>query len=506
MRSNLKTFTAIIFLFSVGAITLSQDKAENTKHKSLDDIRATIPHKAVPNLEVPGIGGASEGGGMGSAYGGGLAGGVSGGDPGGAGSGYGGGSSGGDYGGFLGGFSEGGYGGGYGGGGTKSESQAIADVIHQLRSLLDSKKVKREETEGYLRKALQAYFVADMKERVKEFDKVKARVLEMETKLQRRLDREEEIVELQLTQMIHKADGLDFFVPKGSAALGSMGGGDMGGAGYGGMGMGGMGMGGMEKGSGMSSGMGMGSDGGMPGSGYGESVSENQLGYDATFGTTSVLRSIGYKPNGDPLTEYSKIVVPLDPKSVAKDEDKLKAILNAMVLFEARFHHLPCSAMRHNKGQPLHSWRVAILPCIGQADLYLQYNFDEPWDSEGNLKFVDKMPAVFRAEGGAATKPSFFMLVGDGALGTSVKSFAGITDGTSNTIGLVKSERNIPWTKPEDIPFAVNSPMPRLSADRLVGFMDGVVVALPASIQANVFQAIATGAGGEPFSPESAGR
>ena len=298
------------------------------------------------------------------------------------------------------------------------------------------------------------------------------------------------------------------------------GGGGYGGAGYGGGEMGGYGggmggPGGIEMGSG-DGGMGMGSKGGgdgyesgMPGGSGGmsaKSASENQLGYDANFGTTNAIRSIGFNSNGDPLTEYSKSELPLDLKSVEKDEVKLKAILLAMHHFVTRFHHFPCSAMRHSKGQPPHSWRVAILPCIGRADLYRQYNFDESWDSEGNLKLVDKMPSVFLGEFGSSTNSAYFMLVGDGTLGTSAKGMRDITDGTSNTIGLIKSERNIPWTKPEDISFSGTGPMPQLSPDRLAGFLDGVVVALPANIPANVFQAIATIAGGEVFTPEYAGR
>jgi hypothetical protein len=119
----------------------------------------------------------------------------------------------------------------------------------------------REKTEKQLRAALQQYFEADMGERVKEFDKVKARVTEMESKLQRRLDSEEDIIELQLKQMLHKADGLDFNVPGGSGGYEG---------GYGG-GSGGMGSGsglGMGPGGGMGMGPGI---GGGPGGGYGGS-------------------------------------------------------------------------------------------------------------------------------------------------------------------------------------------------------------------------------------------
>ena len=47
------------------------------------------------------------------------------------------------------------------------------------------------------------------------------------------------------------------------------------------------------------------------------------------------------------------------------------------------------------KGKVPHSWRVAILPYIEQADLYRQYRFDEPWDSDANKMVLAKMPAIY---------------------------------------------------------------------------------------------------------------
>src|SRR5207248_11267837 len=35
-------------------------------------------------------------------------------------------------------------------------------------------------------------------------------------------------------------------------------------------------------------------------------------------------------------------------------------------------------------GRPMHSWRVLVLPYIEGHDVYKQYNFSEPWDSETN--------------------------------------------------------------------------------------------------------------------------
>jgi hypothetical protein len=65
-----------------------------------------------------------------------------------------------------------------------------------------------------------------MAKRVRELDAVAARVTAMEEKLQRRLDKHDEIVSLYLTQILHQADGLDFSIPPVVTG------------GYGGMGMG----------------------------------------------------------------------------------------------------------------------------------------------------------------------------------------------------------------------------------------------------------------------------
>ncbi len=49
-------------------------------------------------------------------------------------------------------------------------------------------------------------------------------------------------------------------------------------------------------------------------------------------------------------------------------------------------------------GAPLHSWRVLILPYLGDdaKALYDQIRLDEPWNSEHNVQFHKQMPDVYR--------------------------------------------------------------------------------------------------------------
>jgi len=66
--------------------------------------------------------------------------------------------------------------------------------------------------------------------------------------------------------------------------------------------------------------------------------------------------------------------------------------------------HTYCDAYRYSfppaystdaNGKPLHSWRVLILPFLEQRELYEQIRLDEPWDSEYNRQFHNKMPSCY---------------------------------------------------------------------------------------------------------------
>ena len=50
---------------------------------------------------------------------------------------------------------------------------------------------------------------------------------------------------------------------------------------------------------------------------------------------------------------------------------------------------------RNANWRPLLSWRVAILPDLGERELYEQFHLDEPWNSPHNLVLVGRMPKVY---------------------------------------------------------------------------------------------------------------
>jgi prepilin-type processing-associated H-X9-DG protein len=81
-----------------------------------------------------------------------------------------------------------------------------------------------------------------------------------------------------------------------------------------------------------------------------------------------------------------------------------------------------------------------------------------------------------------------------------------ITDGTSNTILAVESNRDVPWTKPEDIPFDPNGPVPELGNFSPNGFnaafADGAVRFISKAVNPQVLKALITRSGGEVISTD----
>lgn len=153
------------------------------------------------------------------------------------------------------------------------------------------------------------------------------------------------------------------------------------------------------------------------------------------------------------------------------------------------------------------SWRVELLPYLDQAALYKQYRFDEPWDSENNRQLLEKMPAVYRnqsAEPGS-TSTGYVALVGpQTAVGeTRGNRYLDITDGTSNTLLIVESATEIPWTKPEDVPYAADKPIPALGgvhADGFVGLLaDGSSRFFQSDTKEATLRALISRNGGEPI-------
>jgi hypothetical protein len=153
-------------------------------------------------------------------------------------------------------------------------------------------------------------------------------------------------------------------------------------------------------------------------------------------------------------------------------------------------------------GKALLSWRVTILPYLGEQELYRRFKLDEPWDGPHNKKLLARMPKVY-APPGATTAPPYTtyyqVFVGPHAVFEKhqVMPFPGaITDGTSNTLLVVEAGSPVPWTKPEDLHFAPDEPLPELGGlfpDVFnAAFADGSVSALRKDADPDILRAAIT--------------
>ncbi len=117
----------------------------------------------------------------------------------------------------------------------------------------------------------------------------------------------------------------------------------------------------------------------------------------------------------------------------------------------------PPAYVANEGGHRMHSWRVLILPYLGEQALYQQYRFDEPWDSPANLDVARQMPPVFHCPDDWQAGPSdtsYAMIVGPGAFSEGLTSTTreDITDGLDVTIAVAEtSGLAIRWTQPRDL-------------------------------------------------------
>lgn len=364
------------------------------------------------------------------------------------------------------------------------EMQQVAQLIRELQQALGTASTPEEKAriEQELRVVLEGYFTMDIERRVRELDKIQARVSKMEAALQKRLSLQSDWIELQLKQILFQANGVSVSIPSASGTGPSMS------SGFGMPGMGGAMMGG--------------------GSEYGGGLETQpaRLGYDFRFGITRILprSSITELRNTDPFKGYAETT---PSKALETDDgemsdmEKLKLILLAFHMFESRFHHMPSAKMQLTEKHPPHSWRVAILPLIGHADLYREYRFEEPWNSQHNSKLIDRMPSIYKAGVLPESKLTPFKIpagksafdYGDGTQ-PQMRDF---TDGTSNTIAVFWSSEPVIWTKPEDEVIS-NERLPKLATDQLIGLADGSVHFLdPSATTPAQWRALFTRDGGE---------
>ena len=194
-------------------------------------------------------------------------------------------------------------------------------------------------------------------------------------------------------------------------------------------------------------------------------------------------------PLGDTATILSVLVPQIKKSGIAakrvQSVNNLKNIALAFHNYHSIHGHFPLAVLYDKETGTPYSWRVAILPFIDQKALYAEYRLDEPWDSENNLKVAENLVEIFASPTDPSSNAAYFALVGPETVFTGKKGvkIQQIADGTSDTILVVEAKRDIPWTKPEDIPYSSEKPLPILGGFFKGGFhvalCDGSVHFLP---------------------------
>jgi hypothetical protein len=191
----------------------------------------------------------------------------------------------------------------------------------------------------------------------------------------------------------------------------------------------------------------------------------------------------------------------------AQEMNNLRQILLAMHNYDSLNNSFPAAANFDRNGKPLLSWRVHLLPFLNQQDLYKQFHLDEPWDSDHNKKLIERMPAVYRSQlsQAPAGRTTYLAPVGKAMLFTGEAkgiAISNVTDGTSQTILLVDAddEHAVIWTRPDDLKIDASKPSAGLRCCEgryLVGFVDGSVHRISATVGPKTLHALFTRNGGE---------
>lgn len=113
-------------------------------------------------------------------------------------------------------------------------------------------------------------------------------------------------------------------------------------------------------------------------------------------------------------------------QAAARSERKnaLRQVAVAFMNYQQTYRYWPPAAIYGPDGKPWHSWRVAILPYLGEGALYNKYDATVPWDHPRNAEVLNAMPAVFRdpLDDAASNRTRYLLITGKGTAFPTVTS------------------------------------------------------------------------------------
>lgn len=191
-------------------------------------------------------------------------------------------------------------------------------------------------------------------------------------------------------------------------------------------------------------------------------------------------------------------------------EQIMENLVNTMHNYEIVHRRLPPRAIKSSDGKPLLSWRVLLLPSLGEEELYRQFHLDEPWDSEHNKKLLESIPATYVNPNAELPLGYTTYLAPFGYEDRREQTIWDIdplllrqvSDGLGNTAAILEVEPKsaVPWTKPEDFDLQDRELIEFLGAPPaggLVVMLDGRVYDLSDWKDKKRLKAVLTANGGE---------
>ncbi|MGB7325855.1 MAG: DUF1559 domain-containing protein, partial [Rubripirellula sp.] len=195
----------------------------------------------------------------------------------------------------------------------------------------------------------------------------------------------------------------------------------------------------------------------------------------------------------------------------------LEKIAAAMSAYAADHGTYPPPMIRDAKQKPMHSWRVLLLPYLGEDELYNRFNLQLAWDHPANQNAAGfGMPKVYQHPAanmnGIYGQSSYFLVTGPGTLFPARGALgpSDSTDDPSQTILITEAVFNSPtslWTEPIDLDITRmqgnvgsgfgNEPGGLTSGGAAIVTTDGRGHFIPDTIDPAIFRALVTPQGGE---------
>lgn len=192
----------------------------------------------------------------------------------------------------------------------------------------------------------------------------------------------------------------------------------------------------------------------------------------------------------------------------------LETIAIALNAYAADHGSYPAPAITSKSGKPLLSWRVTLLPYLGEEELYDRFDLNASWDSAQNQTITyQDMPAVYRhpTMQGWTTETAYHLVTGTGTLFPPSGPLGPkqVIDGSTKTILVVEASGSSSWTEPVDVDLAASGGTINVSSGNDFGGVTpgGMCLVtvderghfLPEETAAMTINALATPQGGEPL-------